>query len=139
MSVADAGTRALIETRAGFRCEYCRLPTRGQVATFPIDHAVPASRGGPTELANLALSCPHCNGRKWAHTAATDPETAEIVPLFNPRLDRWEDHFRWSALDQNILEGLTARGRATLDLLQMNHPRMIDVRRLLAEVGLFLT
>jgi hypothetical protein len=38
MSVVDDTTRTAILERAGFRCEYCRLPIRGQIATFPIDH-----------------------------------------------------------------------------------------------------
>ncbi len=137
MSVADAATRAIIEERAGFRCEYCRLPQHGQVATFPIDHTLPRSGGGLATIDNLALSCPRCNGRKWAHTSAPDPVTEEIVPLFNPRVDRWEEHFQWSVADFSILEGKTACGRATLQLLQMNHPRMVDIRRLLAGLNLF--
>jgi HNH endonuclease len=56
VSVADAATRAAVEQRAEFRCEYCRLPVRGQIATFPIDHPMPRSSGGPTVLANLALA-----------------------------------------------------------------------------------
>ena len=139
MSVVDAATRAAIEERAGFRCEYCRLPVRGQIATFPIDHLTPRSSGGLTVPANLALACPHCNGHKWAHTSAPDPASAEVVSLFNPRVDRWEEHFQWSAADPAILEGKTARGRATLLLLQMNHPNMVDIRRLLLVLDLFPT
>src|SRR5207248_6166772 len=97
VSVVDAATPATIEERAGFRCEYCRLPVRGLIATFPIDHPTPRSNGGLTVLTNLALACPHCNGHKWAHTSAPDPTSAEVVPLFNPRVDRWEEHFQWSA------------------------------------------
>ncbi len=137
MSVVDAVTRAAIEERAGSRCEYCRLPMRGQIATFPIDHPTPRSSGGVTELANLALACPHCNGHKWAHTAAPDPASAAVVPLFNPRMDHWEEHFQWSAADPTILEGRSARGRATLHLLQMNHPNMVEIRCLVAELHLF--
>lgn len=136
MSVVDAATRAAIEERAGFRCEYCRLPIRGQIATIPIDHLIPRSCGGLTELANLALACPHCNGHKWAHTSAPDPATDEVVPLFNPREDRWEDHFQWSSTDRTILEGRTSCGRATLGLLQMNHPNMVGVRHLLLALNL---
>jgi hypothetical protein len=50
---------------------------------------------------------------------------------------RWEDHFQWSATDRTILEGKTACGRATLLLLQMNHPNMVDIRCLLAALDLF--
>jgi hypothetical protein len=57
--------------------------------------------------------------------------------LFNPRADRWEEHFQWSAADRTILEGKTARGHATLGLLQMNHPNMVDIRRLLVALNLF--
>jgi 5-methylcytosine-specific restriction endonuclease McrA len=64
VSVVNEAERAIVEERAGYRCEYCRLPTRGQVATFPVDHPVPQSSGGLTEQDNLALACPHCNGHK---------------------------------------------------------------------------
>ena len=137
MSVADAATRAPVEERAGFRCEYCRLPTRGQIATFPIDHTTPRRSGGLTVMSNLALASARCNGHPWAHTSATDPVTGVEVPLFTPREDHWDDHFQWSASDGTILEGKTARGRATLALLHMNHPDVVDVRRLLVTLNLF--
>ena len=137
MSVVDAATRRAIEERAAFRCEYCRLPMRGQIATFPVDHPTPRSSGGATELSNLALACPSCNAHKWAHTTAADPESNAVVPLFNPRGDRWEEHFQWSASDPALVEGKTSRGRATVVLLQMNHPTMVDIRRLLAALYLF--
>ncbi|MCI0457958.1 MAG: HNH endonuclease [Gemmataceae bacterium] len=138
MSVVSESLRAAVEERAGHRCEYCHLPTRGQVATFPVDHTIPQSSGGPTELDNLALACPHCNAHKWAHTDAPDPATGRTVPLFNPRHDRWEEHFGWLESDPAILEGKTRRGRATIERLQMNHPNMVDIRRLLLTLGLFL-
>jgi hypothetical protein len=34
-----------------------------------------------------------------------------------------------------VLEGKTPTGRATISRLQMNHPDMVIVRRLLAELG----
>jgi HNH endonuclease len=57
MSFSEA-TRAAVVARAGHRCEYCHLPTRGQVGTFPIDHVTPRSLAGATVLDNLALACP---------------------------------------------------------------------------------
>jgi hypothetical protein len=57
--------------------------------------------------------------------------------LFNPRTDRWEEHFQWSATDPTLLEGKTPRGRATLVPLQMNHPNMVDIRHLLVALQLF--
>jgi 5-methylcytosine-specific restriction endonuclease McrA len=85
--------RAAVVARAGARCEYCHLPTRGQVATFPIDHILPRSSGGETILENLALACPHCNAHKWAHASASDPLSGAMQPLFNPRSEVWADHF----------------------------------------------
>jgi hypothetical protein len=60
-----------------------------------------------------------------------------MVPLFNPRTDQWEEHFQWSPNESTLLEGVSSRGRATLQLLQMNHPNMIDIRRLLVSLNLF--
>ncbi len=64
MSEFTPAVRAAVEDRAGHHCEYCHLPTRGQVAPFLIDHAIPRSLGGATVMRNLALACPVCNGCK---------------------------------------------------------------------------
>ena len=85
MTVFSDEVRDAVLARAGARCEYCHLSTRGQVATFPIDHVVPRSGGGETILANLALACPHCNAHKWVHTTGTDPVSGASLSLFNPR------------------------------------------------------
>ncbi|MCU0705649.1 MAG: HNH endonuclease [Fimbriiglobus sp.] len=111
--------------RAAGRCEYCQLSQLGQEATFHIDHVLPRAAGGPTEGENLALACVSCSLRKWARRTATDPETGEDVSLFNPRIDRWGDHFRW----QNaIVVPLTATGRATAAALAMNRPLIVAIR-----------
>jgi len=129
--------RAEVATRAGHRCEYCHLPTRGQVATFPIDHIVPRNRGGTTDLNNLALTCPHCNAHKWAEAEGTDPDTGEAALFFHPRKDIWSDHFEWSADRPGELIGRTPTGRATIAGLRINDEDMITLRVLLAELGLF--
>lgn len=84
MSAFSPSMRAKVVERAGHRCEYCRLPTRGQVATFPIDHVVPKSTGGTNDDRNLALWCPHCNAQKWKTADAVDPITQTTAPYFNP-------------------------------------------------------
>jgi hypothetical protein len=137
MTVFSAEVRDAVVGRAGGRCEYCHLPTRGQVATFPIDHVLPRSSGGETILDNLALACPHCNAHKWAHTAGIEPVSGTSVPLFRPRRDSWPDHFQWSVQEVGVLEGKTPCGRATIALLQINDPDMVAIRQLLATLGLF--
>ena len=129
--------RAAVEARAGHACEYCRLPQQGQVARFPIDHILPRSSGGQTDLQNLALACPHCNAHKWVHAHGIDPHTGERFSLFNPRSDRWSDHFQWSTQPPYQIEGTTACGRATVDRLRMNDSNVLEVRRLLWELGIF--
>jgi hypothetical protein len=135
VSAFSDSRRAEVTARAGHRCEYCHLPTRGQVATFPIDHVIPRTAGGTTALDNLALTCPHCNAHKWTAVAGVDPDTGADAPLFHPRRDGWEDHFEWAA--SGVLAGRTPVGRATIAGLRMNDPDMVELRTLLAELVLF--
>ena len=103
-----------------------------------MDHIEPRSSGGATVLENLALACPSCNGHKWAHATGTDDASASEVELFNPRRQKWSDHFRWSAKDPLAIEGITPTGRATVSRLQMNAANMLVVRRLLKQLGFTL-
>lgn len=136
MSAVSRELRREVGARAGTRCEYCLLPAHIQSGSFPVDHILPHSRGGETELGNLALACPQCNEQKWAHVDGVDPVSGQTVSLFNPRDDRWGDHFRWSADEPMVFEGRTLRGRATIERLQMNHPEMVALRRFLANAGI---
>jgi len=98
----------LVESRAGGRCEYCGMHQVLQGATFHIEHIVPSCRGGSSEPDNLAWCCPGCNLRKSDRTEARDPESAAVVPLFNPRTDHWSEHFRFEGFH---LVGQTPVGR----------------------------
>jgi hypothetical protein len=48
--------------------------------------------------------------------------------LFNPRLDRWSDHFR---LEGAVIEPLTDEGAATSRLLRLNTVERVAERRAL--------
>ena len=135
MSLFSPSRRAEISDRAEHRCEYSHFPTRGQVATFPIDHIIPKSAGAGHDPENLALACPHCNAHKWTAVEASDPLTGVIAPLFNPRRDKWDEHFEW--LGGGELGGRTMTGRATIAALQMNAPAMVELRLLLSSLDLF--
>jgi HNH endonuclease len=126
MSGIDLGLHEEVVSRAGGRCEYCGLSQLGQEATFHIDHVVPRVAGGPTRAENLALACVSCSLRKWAKQTATDPESGVDVPLFNPRTQIWDEHFRWEG---EKLIPLTATGRATVAALAMNRPLIVAIRR----------
>ncbi len=83
MSTGAEQFREAVVRRAGNRCEYCQLPAQLQVSGFEIDHILPRSRGGQTDLSNVALACPHCNARKWAHIDGEDLESGQWIALFN--------------------------------------------------------
>ena len=62
------------------------------------------------------------------------PGVHETVPLFNPRTDKWGDHFSW---DGYSITGPTPVGRATIDVLLLNHERRIKIRQAEALFDLF--
>lgn len=122
-----ASLQRRVRDRAGQVCEYCGIMQDYQEATFHIDHVVPRSAGGATSFANLALACVSCSLRKGPRQVAPDPLTREIAPLFNPRTDAFSEHFQLS--DDGWFIGLTPSGRATVDLLKMNRPVAVALRR----------
>jgi len=127
--------RQAVFARAHGRCEYCHTPDGFVPGSFAVEHIVPRSKGGRTRLDNLALSCPACNGHKYNKIEGADPLNRTLVPLFNPRKQRWAEHFVWSD-DFTLLVGLTPTGRATVATLQMNQQKMVNLRRLLGLAGL---
>jgi hypothetical protein len=126
----DATTKDLVRQRAGDRCEYCHLPQEATpFITFHIEHVI-AKQHTPNDdnlddLKRLALSCDRCNLFKGPNLSSIDPNSGEIVNLFNPRTDNWNDHF--AARGAKIV-GLTRTGRATARLLNMNDSRRVDLR-----------
>jgi len=124
--------RRRVTQRAGNRCEYCGLSSKGQAATFHIDHITPRAAGGRTVLPNLALACVHCSLRKGAKQTGRDPLTGQPAALFHPRKDRWNHHFRWSG---NLLRGITPTGRATISTLALNSSEHLIIRSFESRLG----
>jgi hypothetical protein len=125
MSGIPASLHAEVVNRAGNRCEYCKLSQVGQEAAFHIDHVIPRAAGGQTTLENLALACVSCSLRKWAKQTATDPDTGEEIPLFNPRMHVWAEHFRWEG---ERIASISSTGRVTVAALAMNRPVILAIR-----------
>jgi hypothetical protein len=125
MSDVPASIRAVVIQRADQRCEYCGLSQAGQEATFHVDHVVPRAAGGSMTEENLALACVSCSLHKAAKLSALDPNSTEETPLFNPRTQKWSEHFQWKG---EIVEGLTPIGRATISALRMNRPLIVAIR-----------
>ena len=123
-----------VERRARGRCEYCQMHQSLQGATFHVEHIVPRCRGGRSDLDNLAWACPSCNLHKADRVSIAVTGTDQEVPLFHPRTDKWDDHFRW---DGHRVVGRTVIGQATVAALLLNHERRIRIRRAEALFGLF--
>jgi DNA-directed RNA polymerase subunit RPC12/RpoP len=123
-----------VRQRAGNRCEYCRAQQAFQFVSFHADHIVSQFHQGLTLEENLALACPACNSRKGTNLAGVDPDTGELTPLFHPRKQSWTEHFQ---VIEGRVVGVTAVGRTTVWVCNMNAPKRLDARRRLIAAGLF--
>jgi predicted HNH restriction endonuclease len=94
MAISDKIRSEVIE-RAGYRCEYCQTNSRLIGMPLVIEHIFPKASGGKDESENLAASCYRCNEFKGVKTHVTDPQTSQLVPLFNPSQQSWQEHFYW--------------------------------------------
>jgi hypothetical protein len=66
-----------------------------------------------------------CNLHKGPNLTGIDPETDAVTPLFHPRQQRWDDHFRWDGIH---LIGQTAVGRTTIRVLCLNSDEQLELR-----------
>ena len=134
-----AALRRLVIARAAGRCEYCRVEVVDSlgppVAGFrgQLDHVVSERHGGATVGQNLALACVLCNRAKGATVAALDDD-GRPERLFDPRRDRWGDHFR---LDAGRIEPQTSIGVVTARFLRLNTRDRLTERRLMRAAGTY--
>lgn len=117
--------RPKVANRAGYRCEYCLIGSEDVFLPHEIDHIISLKHGGDHHKSNFALSCFACNRSKGSDIATIVPPDT-LVRLFNPRTDRWEDHFE---LEGSEFIARTEIGWATISLLKLNHPDRILERR----------
>ena len=126
--------RLFMLQRAKGCCEYCLTRYDFSCETFEIEHIIPLINNGTNELSNLAFSCGGCNNRKGQKVSAIDPLSGTISPLYNPRIDKWHDHFVWQE-DYARIEGISIKGSATVEQLKLNRIGLINLRRALFIVG----
>lgn len=127
-----ARLRRRVQERAAGHCEYCLLSEQDAYFSHEPDHIIAEKHGGATSYENLAWACFDCNRCKGSDIASKDPLTGKLVPLFDPRTQKWRDHFEHR---EGEIRGLTAIGRATEKLLRFNLPKRVEVREILAEAG----
>ena len=136
MTYIAAELHRLVTSRADNCCEYCLLSQQDSSFTFHIEHVIAEKHGGETDENNLCLSCPECNIYKGSDIASLDRVTGIpiLTLLFNPRRQRWDDHFR---LNGALIEPLTPEGRVTVNTLQMNRPEAIAEREIFLKLGTY--
>ncbi|MCP4344534.1 MAG: HNH endonuclease [Desulfobacterales bacterium] len=130
----SAEQRRVVTERAKKCCEYCLSQSKFATESFSVEHIIPRFFGGQTELENLALACQGCNGHKHVRIRGYDSVSGNEVNLYNPRIQKWNEHFRWND-DFTLIIGLTPEGRATLETLKLNREGLVNLRRVLYEAG----
>lgn len=123
-----------VRARAREICEYCRIPALLYDEPFHTDHIIARKHGGRTVLENLAFCCLDCNLHKGTNIAGLDPLTGQLTRLFNPRSDRWSEHFAWSGAR---LVGRTPEGRTTIAVLEINDSIRVRARVVFIQEGVF--
>jgi len=134
-SAIPAALRRQVLARDQARCCYRGLLQFGQGAVFHINHVVPRSKGGATQLENLALQCPHCSLHKSNLTAYPD-SSGEPTPLFHPLRQLWHEHV--SLMRTGEIRGLTPTGHATIAALHMNDLLPRIARKIQIGIGLLV-
>ena len=110
------------------------MPQEFDALTFQIDHVIAVKHHGKTDFENLALACFACNNHKGPNLSGFDARTKRVVRLYHPRSDRWDDHFEWRG---PVLHGRSDVGRVTVDVLAINLPHRVQLRRALGAEGVF--
>src|SRR4051812_10099455 len=122
----DAATRNLVRQRAGNRCEYCGLhQNQSPLASLQLEHIRPIKHQGTDDADNLALACIDCNLHKGTNVAGYDPLTGALTELFHPRRQVWAEHFERRGA---LIVGLTAVGRTTVAVLELNADDRVELR-----------
>lgn len=135
MVYVSVTVRQQVAERAKYHCEYCRSAELITSGPMHVEHIRPVAKEGETVLENLAYACVRCNLHKSTRTSYLDPVSDQVVPLFNPRTEKWFQHFAWSRDGTRII-GQTSIGRATILALHMNQASVVMSRSLWVSLNL---
>lgn len=127
-----AELRRLMVARAQGLCEYCLIAVEDTLLGTAADHIISEKHGGPTTEEILAQTCVACNNAKGSGVGSIHWESGEFHRFFNPRTDRWADHFR---LRDGRIEGVSPIGSVTARLLRFNDAARVLERRALQSMG----
>jgi len=127
--------RTRVELRANGFCEYCRIAIEDTYFGSEIDHIISFKHRGKTEFENLALACQPCNRNKGSDLGSLSETSNILVRFFNPRTDKWSEHFRVNSNAE--IESLTEIGEVTAFIFGFNESERISERKGLIELGKF--
>lgn len=120
--------RRQVSARADSLCEYCLISEEDTFLGCHVDHIISVKHGGTTTIDNLAYACVVCNRQKGSDLGSIDWKTRNLVRFFNPRQDRWSEHF---ALQQARIIDRTSIGEVTVRILGFNSDSQIIERQTL--------
>lgn len=132
MTKLSASLRRAVAERAHFCCEYCGISEDATLVPHEPDHIIGEQHGGVSVLANLAYACFRCNRFKGPNIATRAPQTGRLVPLFHPRVEPWDMHFRLNGAE---IVPVTPVGRGTALLLHFNDEQRLLLRAELLRLG----
>ena len=132
----EANLRRVVVTRANKLCEYCLVHEDDAYWGCQIDHIISEKHGGVTNENNLAYACAYCNRHKGSDIGSIIIQTNEFVRFFNPRIDRWLDHFE---LNSSKINPLTNIGEVTSYILRFNDFERLLERQELQIIGRYLS
>jgi hypothetical protein len=124
--------RRQVAARADFLCEYCLISEEDTYFGCEVEHIISLKHGGSSEIENLAYACVPCNRHKGSDVGSFSHQHGTFSRFFNPRTDRWPDHF---LLDDYHIVPLTIIGQVTQAILEFNNSERHLERRALIMVG----
>lgn len=122
--------RRAVTERADHLCEYCLISESDTFFGCHVDHIISIKHEGSTTVDNLAYACVVCNRQKGSDLGSIDWETGNLVRFFNPRSDRWSDHFY---LQGARIVSRTSIGEVTVRILGFNSDSQIIERQTLMD------
>ena len=129
----SAELRQTIADRAKQLCEYCLIAEADTFYGCEVDHIISVKHGGSSEADNLAYACAPCNRAKGSDVGSI-ARTGEFIRFFNPRTDRWAEHFR---LDGATIQPLTPIGEVTTRIFGFNETARLHEREEMIRFGIY--
>jgi len=136
MTYISVALREEVRKLANGKCEYCLRYEAYTINAHEVDHIRPEKHRGETIPDNLCLSCLECNRYKGSNLCSIDPVTDSLTALYNPRMQRWDDHFQLQSSDMTFA-ALTPVGRVTILILELNDSYRVSNRLSLARLGVY--